>query len=101
MNLWQLYMLAIIILIGIGIYCLLARRNLIQLLIGIEVIAKGVTLSFILGGFLQGNEQVAQAIVITIILIEVITMGVAMSVIVVAQRNRGSLDIKDFKRLRG
>jgi len=100
MNLWQLYMLAIVILIGIGIYCLIARKNLIQLLIGIEVIAKGVTLSFILAGFFQGNEYIAQAIVVTIILIEAITAAVAMSLIVVAYRRTGSLDIKDFRRLR-
>src|SRR4030065_439118 len=101
MNLWQLYMAAIIVLIGIGIYCLLTRRNIIQLLIGIEVIAKGVTLSFILAGFFQGNEQIAQAIVITIILIEVITMAVAMSLAVMVHRHTGSLDIKDLRRLRG
>jgi multicomponent Na+:H+ antiporter subunit C len=101
MNLWQLYMLAIIVLIGIGIYCLLARRTIIQLLIGIEVIAKGVTLSFILAGFFQGNEQIAQAIVITIILIEVITMAVAMSLAVMVHRHTGGLDIKDIRRLRG
>jgi multicomponent Na+:H+ antiporter subunit C len=101
MNLWQLYMVAIVVLIGIGVYCLLAKRNIIQLLIGVEVIAKGVTLSFILGGFFQGNEQVAQAIVITIILIEVITMAVAMSLAVMAHRHTGSLDIKDLRRLRG
>jgi len=101
MNLWQLYMAAIIVLIGIGICCLLTRRNIIQLLIGIEVIAKGVTLSFILAGFFQGNEQIAQAIVITIILIEVITMAVAMSLAVMVHRHTGSLDIKDLRRLRG
>lgn len=101
MNLWQLYMVAIIVLIGIGIYCLLAKRNIIQLLIGIEVIAKGVTLSFILAGFFHGNEQIAQAIVITIILIEVITTAVAMSLAVMTQRHTGSLDIKDIRRLRG
>jgi len=100
-NLWQLYMLAVIVLIGVGIYCLLARRNIIQLLIGIEVIAKGVTLSFILAGFFQGNEQIAQAIVITIILIEVITMAVAMSLAVMVHRHTGGLDIKDIRRLRG
>ena len=101
MNLWQLYVVAIIILIGIGIYCLVARKNLIQLLIGIEVIAKGVTLSFILAGFSQGNEQIAQAIVITIIVIEAVTAAVAMALIVRAYRHTGSLDIKDFKKLRG
>jgi len=101
MDLWQFFMAAVFILIGIGIYCLIARRNIIQLIIGLEVIAKGVTLSFILGGYVLNNEQIAQAIVITVILIEVITAAVAMSLIVVARRNTGSLDIKDLKRLWG
>ena len=101
MSLWQLYMLAIVILVGLGIYCLLTRRNLIQLLIGIEVVAKAVTLSFALGGFLQGNEQISQAIVITIILIEAITAAVALSLIVTAYRRTGSLNIDDLRRLRG
>ncbi len=101
MNLWQLYMLAVIVLIGVGIYCLLARRNIVQVLIGIEIIAKGVTLSFILAGFFQGNEHIAQAIVITIILIEAITAAVAMSLVVVANRHTGSIDVKDLRKLRG
>ncbi len=101
MTLWQLYMLAILILIAIGIYCLIARRNIIQLLIGIEVIAKGVTLSFIMAGHWQGNEHLAQAIVTTIIFIEVITAAIALSLMVVARQHAGSLDVKDFRRLWG
>ena len=101
MDSWQVYLVAVIALVGIGVYCLVARRNLIQLLIGIEVIAKGVTLSFILAGYLQGNEQIAQAITITVILVEVITAAIAMSLIVVAQRHTGSLDIHDLRKLKG
>lgn len=101
MDLWQFYMLAIVVLIGIGVYCLIARRNIIQLVIGLEVIAKAVTLSFVLGGFFQGNEQIAQSIVITIILIEAIIAAVAISLIVVANRHAGSLDMDIFRKLRG
>jgi NADH-quinone oxidoreductase subunit K len=101
MNLWQLYIVLIIALLGIGIYCLISRRNLIQLIIGIEIIAKAICLSFILTGHLQGNEQIAQAIVITIIVIEAITAAVVMSLIVAAYRRTGSLDIRDFRKLRG
>jgi NADH-quinone oxidoreductase subunit K len=101
MNLWQLYIVLIIVLLGIGIYCLISRRNLIQLIIGIEIIAKAICLSFILAGHLQGNEQIAQAIVITIIVIEAITAAVVMSLIVAAYRRTGSLDIRDFRKLRG
>ena len=101
MDSWQVYMVGVIALVGIGVYCLVARRNLIQLLIGIEVIAKGVTLSFILAGSIQGNEQIAQAITITIILVEVVTAAIAMSLIVLAQRHTGSLDIQDLRKLKG
>ena len=101
MNLWQLHIMLIIVLLGIGIYCLISRRNLIQLIIGIEIIAKAICLSFVLAGHLQGNEQIAQAIVITIIVIEAITAAVVMSLIVAAYRRTGSLNNKDFRRLRG
>jgi len=101
MNLWQLHIMLIIVLVGLGIYCLISRRNLIQLIIGIEIIAKAICLSFVLAGHLQGNEQIAQAIVITIIVIEAITAAVVMSLIVAAYRRTGSLNIKDFRRLRG
>ena len=101
MNLWQLYIAAVAILIGIGIYCLIGRKNLIQLIIGVEVIAKAVTLIFILAGYLQGNEQIAQAIVITIILIEAVSTAVALSLAVAAYRHTQSLDINILKRLRG
>ena len=101
MDLWQLYMVIIIVLIGVGVYCLVARRNIIQLVIGLEVIAKAVTLSFILAGHLQGNQQIAQSIVITIILIEAIIAAVAISLIVAANRKAGSLDMDIFRKLRG
>jgi len=101
MDLWQFYMLLIVVLLAIGVYCLIARRNLIQLIIGLEVIAKAVTLMFVLAGSLQSNEQIAQSIVITIILIEAIIAAVAISLIVVANRHAGSLDMDIFRRLRG
>ena len=101
MSLSQLCIAAIIALLGIGIYCLISRRNLIQLIIGIEIIAKAICLSFIFAGYLQGNEQIAQAIVVTIIVIEAITAAVVMSLIVAAYRRTGSLDVKDFRRLKG
>jgi len=50
---------------------------------------------------MQGNEQISQSIVITIILIEAIIAAVAISLIVVANRHAGSLDIDIFRRLQG
>ena len=101
MNLWELYIVAVAVLLGIGIYCLISRRNLIQLIIGLEIIAKAVTLSFVLAGYVQGNEQIAQSIAITIILIEAITTAIVLSLIVAAYRHTGTLDVDMLRRLRG
>jgi len=97
----QLYILTSVLLVGIGIFCLIAKKNLIQILIGIEIIAKGVTLSFVTAGYLLGNEKIAQAMVITIILIEVVTASIAMSIIVNVYKHTDSIDVKDIKRLKG
>ena len=45
------------LLIGIGIYCLLTMKNMVKLLIGIEIIAKGIALALIATGF--AKEQPA------------------------------------------
>lgn len=101
MNLWHLYIVGVAVLLGIGIYCLVSRRNLIQLIIGIEIIAKAATLSFILAGYVQENEQIAQSIAITVILIEAISTAIVLSLIVAAHRHTGTLDVDILKRLRG
>jgi NADH-quinone oxidoreductase subunit K len=101
MDFWQLYMVCTLALLGCGIYGLLARRDVIRMFIATEVIAKAATLSLILGGYLQGNEQIAQALVVTVILIEVISTAVGLSLVVVAYRRIGSLDIKDLRTFRG
>ena len=101
MNLWELYIVAVAALLAIGVYCLISRRNLIQLIIGLEIIAKAATLSFVLAGYVQGNEQIAQSIAITIILIEAITTAIVLSLIVAAYRHTGTLDVDILRRLRG
>ena len=101
MNLWDLYILGVVVLLGMGIYCLVSQRNLIQLIIGIEIIAKAATLSFILAGYVQENEQIAQSIAITIVLIEAISTAVVLSLIVTCHRHTGTLDVNVLKRLRG
>ncbi|MCX7705809.1 MAG: NADH-quinone oxidoreductase subunit K [bacterium] len=88
------------ILIFIGFYCILARRNMIRLLIGLEIIAKGICLLIVSGSY-SARILVAQALVITVIVIEVCVMAIGLALVIKAYKQAGSIDIRDFSNLKG
>lgn len=90
-----------IVLILIGLYCLLSMRNLIKLFIGIEVIAKGVTLALITTSSARGQILTGQSLVITFIVIEVCVVATALAIIINIYRHTGVLDIRKLTKLKG
>lgn len=89
--------ITVLILIFIGLYCLISKRNMIKMIIGIEILSKGVTLNFIATGY----GGIAQALVITVIVIDVVIVAVALSLIVNAYTHYGVINLDKLKRLRG
>ncbi len=95
-----LYSFCVAGLIFTGFYCILTRRNVIRLLIGLEIISKGICLLLIAGSY-PHNILLAQALVITIIVIEVCVMACGLALVIKAYKQSGSLDIRTFSRLKG
>jgi len=95
------YMIFVGLLFFIGLYCLLTSRNMIKLLIGLEVMAKAAVLAFIVAGFVRGETFLSQSLVITFIVIEVCIIAVALALVINAYRNTGSLDIRKLAKLKG
>ena len=85
----------------IGIYCLVTSKNIVKLLIGLEVMTKSVVLMLSVAGYFRGNTLLSQSLVITFIVIEVSLVAVALAVVINAYKNTGSLDIRDLARLKG
>ncbi len=85
----------------IGLYATIARTNLLQLVIGLEVMARGVSLVFIVAGAETGTMAAAQAIVVTCIVIEAVTVAIALSLVVAAHHHNKSLSIVALRRLKG
>ncbi|RLG71531.1 MAG: hypothetical protein DRO11_04270 [Methanobacteriota archaeon] len=98
---YTLTLAVVLIVFSIGFYCLISKTNLIRIVIGIEVMAKAVTLNFVYVANHIGDTALGQAMVITIILIEVIVAAVALSLVVGSYRHTGSLTIEALRRLRG
>jgi NADH-quinone oxidoreductase subunit K len=100
-NTWILNMGFVALLIGIGIYCLLAMKNTVKLLIGIEIIAKGVTLALVAGGYARNSILLAQSLAITVIVVDVAVIATALAIIININRHTKSLDVRKLTRLKG
>jgi len=95
-------MIAVIIMLFIaGLYCIFVTRNLMRALIGLELLMKAVTLLLIMAGYATGREALAQCLVITLIVIEVVVIAVMAGVILSIYRHTGSLDAGNIKSLKG
>jgi NADH-quinone oxidoreductase subunit K len=100
-NMWILNMGFVALLIGIGLYCLLTMRNMVKLLIGVEIISKGITLALIASGYARNNLLVAQSLVITVIVVDVAVIATALAIIININRHTKSLDVRKLTKLKG
>jgi NADH:ubiquinone oxidoreductase subunit K len=96
------YFLVFIILVFIcGLYCLLASFNLIRILIGVEILIKAATLLIILAGYICGASSLAQSIVVTLIVVEIVFMVVAGGIALWAFRHNKTIDPRELSDLKG
>ncbi len=95
------FLVFIILLFITGMYCILVSFNLIRALIGLEVLIKAVTLLIILAGYVCDRTALAQAIVITLIVIEIVVMVVAGGIALWAFRYNKTIDPRRLSNLKG
>jgi NADH:ubiquinone oxidoreductase subunit K len=80
----------------LGIYCVLTKKSIIKSAIGISIMIKGGSLSFLAAG-----GTTAQVAVVLIIIIDAIIASVLLSMAVNVYKHTGSLDFEALKRLWG
>ncbi len=81
-----------------GLVCLISRSNLVKMVIGLEILGKGVSLVFVTAGYVNGDVGVSQAVVFTLIIIEAVVAGVALALVILAKRTWGTLDVSAITR---
>ncbi len=98
---WILNMFFVVMLFLIGLFCLLAMKNLIKLLIGIELLSKGILLALVATGFEKNTILTSQSLVISFIVVEVSVLATAMALIINLYRHTKSLDVKNLSNVKG
>jgi len=100
-SLWQQDLFCVIVMFALGLWCIFSQRNMIKILIGVEIMARAATLCLISAGFVLEKGAVAQAIAIMVITIDAAVVAVALALVVNAKRHFGAVNTGRLTRLRG
>jgi len=108
--------IAVALFVGLGVYTLMYKKNLIKIAIGVCLIENGVNLFLITLGYRKGAIApiytmapsgqnmvlpTPQALTLTSIVIGIATTALILSVAMMIYKHYGTLDTDEVRRLRG
>jgi NADH-quinone oxidoreductase subunit K len=91
----------IVMLLAVGFYGLLITRNLIKIVLVLQVLVKAVVIALVLAGKSSGNLGLGQSLAATVIVADTIVAVVALALAVQVRRRVGTLDLAKISTLRG
>jgi len=87
-------------LLGVGLYALLVTRNLIKVIVALQILVKGAMLGMIAAGQVAGQPEVGESLALTVIVADTIVAVVGLALAVQLRRLFGTLDIQALSILR-
>jgi NADH-quinone oxidoreductase subunit K len=97
----NIILFGVIALLGVGFYGLLITRNLIKVVMVLQILIKAVILALILAGKMSGNLGLGQSTAATVIVADTIVAVVGLALGVQVRRRFGTLDVPKISTLRG
>lgn len=88
------------LLLGIGIYGLLMLRNLIKVIVALQILVKGAVLALVLAGNASGQLHLGQSLAATVIVADTLVAVVGLALAIQIQRRFHTLDLRDLATLR-
>src|SRR5690348_12751088 len=81
-------------LVGVGLYGLLVSRNLIKLLIALQLAGKGALLALVAGGQQGGQPALGESLALSVIVADTVTVTLGIGLAVALKRRLGTLDLQ-------
>jgi NADH-quinone oxidoreductase subunit K len=100
-SLLNITLVGVLGLLGVGLYGLLVTRNLIKVVIVLQILGKAALLALITAGAASGQTNLSQSLVLTVIVADTVVAAIGLALAVQVQRQLGTLDVKDLSRLKG
>ena len=98
---FNIILFGVVALLGVGFYGLLITRNLIKMVMVLQILIKAAVLALILAGKMSGNLGLGQSTAATVIVADTIVAVVGLALGVQVRRRFGTLDVPKISTLRG
>jgi NADH-quinone oxidoreductase subunit K len=92
--------IAVLGLLGIGLYGILVSRNLIKIVVALQLLVKGALLALVVAGKMNGQINLSQSMALTVIVADTIVAVIGLALAVQVRRHLGTLDVKSLTSLR-
>lgn len=96
----NLLLIGVLGLLGVGLYGLLIVRNLIKLVIALQILAKAAALALVVAGQMSGHMNLGQSLALTVIVADTIVAVVGLALAVQVRQRFGTLDVKELSTLK-
>jgi NADH-quinone oxidoreductase subunit K len=102
MDMLMPFIVSVALLLIIGLWCLMVKRDMVRLLIGVEILFNAANLSFVAfsmqtSGFV---DPFAHSIVMMAILLDGTVIAVGLAMVLNVYKHYKTLDIRKLRRLR-
>jgi len=88
-------------LFSLGVYGLLVRRNLVLILLSVELMLAAVNINLVaFEAYLQTSELVGQIFAIFVITVAAAEVGIGLAIVLMIFRNRKSSNVDDLSLMR-
>jgi NADH-quinone oxidoreductase subunit K len=96
----QVAVIGVLGLIGIGLYGLLITRNLIKVVIALQILGKGALLALVTAGAVSGKINLGQSLAVVVIVVDTIVAVIGLALALQVKRRMGTLDVKELSTLK-
>jgi NADH-quinone oxidoreductase subunit K len=96
----QIFLIVAAMLAGIGLYGLLISRNLIKIVVALQIMTKGALLALVMAGSMRNQVNLGQSMALMVIIADTIVAVIGLALAVQVRRHVGTLDIKSLTSLR-
>jgi NADH:ubiquinone oxidoreductase subunit K len=96
----QIAVIGVLGLIGIGLYGLLITRNLIKVVVALQVLVKGALLALVAAGTASGKINLGQSLAVMVIVVDTVVAVIGLALALQVKRRMGTLDVKELSTLK-
>jgi NADH-quinone oxidoreductase subunit K len=101
MSTLNIVMIGVLALFGTGLYGLLITRNLIKVVVGLQIIVKAALLALVAAGQASDQINLSQSLAMTVIVADTVVAVIGLALAVQVKRLLGTFDTTELSKLRG